>query len=142
MKAKALMVAAALAVGGLAAGSAVAEDQAKPRTAQEQAEAQMTLQTARQLVEYGEAKSDALALVTAAKMMVSIPGKVLADGQTGEKGTLFDIEGVLKKAESMAQGDEYIAKVAADVRKANEANSKWVCYWEYWYGYYYEVCYY
>lgn len=141
MKARALMVAAALAVGGMAAGSAVAQDQ-KPRSPQEQAEAQQTLQTARDLVAYGEAKNDALALVTAAKLFVSIPGKVLADGQTGKDGGLFDIEGVLKKAEGLAQGDEYIAKVAADVRAANEANSKWVCYWEYWYGYYYEVCYY
>jgi hypothetical protein len=54
--------------------------------------------------------------VTAAKMMASVPGKVLADDAKGEAGAdkaaAFDIEGVLKKAEDLAQGDELITKVA------------------------------
>jgi hypothetical protein len=58
---------------------------------------------------------------------------VLADGQDGSAGKAggFDIEAVLKKAEELSQGDEIIAKLAADVRQRAEAQSKAICYWRY-----------
>ncbi len=137
-----LILAAAFALTSLTAGATLAQDKQDLTNAQ-QAEGRLILETARNLVSYGETKGDALALVTAAKMMASVPGKVLADGQKGEEGAdksaPFDIEGVLKKAEDLSQGDELIAKVAADVRTAAAANSKAVCYWEY-YCYYNGWC--
>lgn len=138
---KKLVVAAFLVATSLTAGAIAQEKQ--DLTVAQQAENRMILETARNLVSYGETKSDPLALVTAAKMMASVPGKVLADDAKGEAGADqaagFDIEGVLKKAEELSQGDEMIAKVAADVRTAAAANSKAVCYWEY-YCYYNGWC--
>ncbi len=141
---KKLAIAALFAATSLTAGASIAQDAAKQDlTPAQQTENRLILETARNLVSYGEAKSDALALVTAAKMMASVPGKVLADDAKGEAGAdkaaAFDIEGVLKKAEDLAQGDELIAKVAADTRAAAAANSKAVCYWEY-YCYYNGWC--
>jgi len=137
-----LILAAAFALTSLTAGATLAQDKQDLTNAQ-QAEGRLILETARNLVSYGETKGDALALVTAAKMMASVPGKVLADDSKGEAGAdkaaAFDIEGVLKKAEDLSQGDELIAKVAADVRTAAAANSKAVCYWEY-YCYYNGWC--
>ena len=46
---------------------------------------------------------------------------------------------MLKKAEDLAQGDALITKVAGEVRTMAEANSKAVCYWEY-YCYYNGWC--
>jgi hypothetical protein len=129
-----LLIAGVFAIASLTAGASVAQD--KPTlTPAQQAEGRLILETARNLVSYGETKGDALALVTAAKMMAGVPGRVLADDAEGaagaDKAANFDIEAVLKKAEDLAQGDELITKVAADVRTAAEANSKAVCYWEY-----------
>jgi len=129
-----LIIAAAFALTSLTAGATLAQEKADLSPAQ-QAEGRLILETARNLVSYGETKGDALALVTAAKMMAGVPGRVLSDDSKGEggadKASNFDIEGVLKKAEDLAQGDELITKVAADVRTAAAANSKAVCYWEY-----------
>ncbi|MBX3567351.1 MAG: hypothetical protein KF914_04795 [Rhizobiaceae bacterium] len=139
---KKLILATAFVALSLTAGASIAQEKQDLSTAQ-QAEGRLILETARNLVSYGETKGDALALVTAAKMMASVPGKVLADGQTGEGGadtsTAFDIEGVLKKAEDLAQGDELITKVAGQVRETAAANSKAVCYWQY-YCYYNGWC--
>lgn len=139
---KKLIIAATFAVASLTAGASVAQEK-QDLTPAQQAEGRLVLETARNLASYGETKGDALALVTAAKMMASVPGKVLADGQKGEAGAdasaAFDIEAVLKKAEDLAQGDELITKVAGEVREAAAANSKAVCYWEY-YCYYNGWC--
>lgn len=139
---KKLIIAAAFVAASITGGATMAQEK-QDLTPAQQAEARMILETARNLVSYGETKNDALALVTAAKMVASVPGRVLADGQKGEggadKATNFDVEGVLKKAEDLAQGDELITKVAADVRAAAAANSKAVCYWEY-YCYYNGWC--
>lgn len=139
---KKLLMATAFVAAGLTAGASVAQEKAD-LTAAQQAEGRLVLETARNLASYGETKGDALALVTAAKMMASVPGRVLADGTKGEAGAdgaaNFDIEGVLKKAEDLAQGDALITKVAGDVRTMAEANSKAVCYWEY-YCYYNGWC--
>lgn len=136
---KKIILAGFLVAASLTAGASLADDAKKADISEaQQAEGRQILQTARELVGYGEAKGDALALVTAAKMVAGVPGRVLADGQEGAKGANFDVEAVLKKAEDLAQGDELITKVAADVRKSAEANSKAVCYWQYycyWNGY-------
>ena len=139
---KKLIIAAALLAASLTAGATVAQEK-QDLTQAQQAEGRLILETARNLVSYGETKGDALALVTAAKMMSGVPGRVLADDQKGEggpdKASNFDVEGVLKKAEDLAQGDPLITKVAADVRAAVTANSKAICYWEY-YCYYNGWC--
>jgi len=139
---KKLAIAAFFVATSLTAGATIAQEK-QDLTPAQQTEGRLVLETARNLVSYGEAKSDALALVTAAKMMASVPGKVLADDSKGEAGAdkaaAFDIEGVLKKAEELAQGDELITKVAGEVRTAAAANSKAVCYWEY-YCYYNGWC--
>lgn len=139
---KKFVIAALFAATSLTAGATFAQDK-QDLTAAQQTENRIILETARNLVGYGEAKSDPLALVTAAKMVASVPGKVLADQAKGEEGAdkaaAFDIEGVLKKAEDLSQGDELIKKVAADVRAAAAANSKAVCYWQY-YCYYNGWC--
>lgn len=139
---KKLVVAAFFVATSLTAGATIAQEKVDLTPAQE-TEGRLILETARNLVSYGEAKSDALALVTAAKMMASVPGKVLADDAKGDAGAdaaaAFDIEGVLKKAEDLAQGDELITKVAGEVRTAAAANSKAYCYWQY-YCYYNGWC--
>ena len=103
----------------------------------------LTLETARNLISYGETKNDALALVVGAKLLASAPGRVLADDQKGaagaDKAANFDVETVLKKAEDLAQGNELILQVAKEVREMAAANSKAVCYWEY-YCYYNGWC--
>lgn len=136
---KKIVLAGVLAVTSLTAGASFADDAKKADISEaQQAEGRQILQTARALASYGEAKGDALALVTAAKMVATVPGRVLADGQEGANGAKFDVEAILKKAEDLAQGDELITKVAGDVRQAAEANSKAVCYWQYycyWNGY-------
>lgn len=134
---KKLLMATAFVITGLTAG-AVAQEKTDLTVAQ-QAEGRMILETARNLASYGETKGDALALVTAAKLMAGVPGRVLADGKSTQDAPNFDIEGVLKKAEDLSQGDPLIAKVAGEVRTAAEANSKAVCYWEY-YCYYNGYC--
>jgi hypothetical protein len=127
-----LIVAVALLATALAAGATTAQEKQALSSA-EQAEARMVLETARTLVNYGEAKDDPLALVTAANMIASVPGRVLADGQDGSAGNAagFDVEAVLKKAEELAQGNEAVAKIAADVRQRAATQSKAICYWRY-----------
>lgn len=136
---KKLFLAGFLVATSLTAGASLAEEAKKADISEaQQAEGRQILATARALSSYGEAKGDALALVTAAKMVAGVPGRVLADGQKGEGGANFDVEAVLKKAEELAKGDELITKVAGEVRTMAEANSKAVCYWQYycyWNGY-------
>jgi hypothetical protein len=138
---KKLLVAAFLATTSLTAGATLAADKPQVSPA-EQAEARSILEMARGLVNYGETKNDPLALVTAAKMYTSVPGRVLADGEKGTSGKEFDVEAVLKKAEELAQGDELITKVAKDVRAAAEAQSKAVCWYELWCNNYTGACWY
>jgi opacity protein-like surface antigen len=134
------MLTAVLLATGLATAAALAEEKPAGLTPAEQAEARLVLQTARNLISYGEAKSDPLALVTAAKMMSSVPGgRVLADGESGGVGAGFDVEALLGKAEQAAKGDETILKLAGQVRLSATANTKAICYWEY-YCYYKGWC--
>lgn len=140
---KKLAIAAFFVATSMMAGATIAQEKKQDLTPAQQTENRLSLEIARNLVSYGEAKSDALALVTAAKIVASVPGKVLADDSKGESGAdkavAFDIEAVLKKAEDLAQGDELITKVAGEVRAAAAANSKAICYWEY-YCYYNGWC--
>ena len=124
----------------LTAGASLAQDKPGDLTPAQQAEARLTLETARNLISYGETKNDALALVVGAKLLASAPGRVLADGiACDETTTAGDIETVLKKAEDLAQGNELILQVAKEVREMAAANSKAICYWEY-YCYYNGWC--
>lgn len=131
----------AFVVGTIAvAGAALAQDKPAGLTPAEQAEARLVLQTARNLISYGEAKSDPLALVTAARMMSRVPGgRVLADGESGGNGTGFDVDALLGKAEQAAKGDETILKLAGQIRQSATASTKAICYWEY-YCYYKGWC--
>jgi hypothetical protein len=135
-----LIIAAALTAVSLTGGATLAGDR-QDLTQAQQIEGTKILDIARTLVAYGEAKNDPLALVTAAKMVASVPGRVLAVGQDGSAGpdmsVDFDVETVLKKAEDLAQGDALIATVAAQVRDTAAADSKSACYWAwqcYWTG--------
>jgi hypothetical protein len=135
-----LIIAAMFAVSALTAGASMAQD--KPAfTPEQQAEYAATAQTARSLSSYGEAKGDALALVTAAKMIAGLPGDIRA--AEGSTGAALDVETILKKAEELAPGDEIITKIAGDVRAAAAANPKG-CYilevCNYYYCNYYLVC--
>jgi hypothetical protein len=129
---KRLIIAAALVAAGLTADIVTAQEK-QDLTPAEQAESRMVLETARTLVNYGAAKNDPLALVTAANMIAGVPGRVLADWQDGSAGKSgeFNLEAVLKKAEEISQGDEIIAKIAADVRQRAAADAKALCYWRY-----------
>ena len=132
-------------------GSTVAAQERRELSPAQQAEGRLMLQTARNLISLGEAKGDPLALVTAAKLMASVPGRVLADGQSSERGiagpVTFDIDGLLSKAEDLAPGDELISRAVTDVREEADAKSRAaeaaelnaMCYWEY-YCYYNSWC--
>ena len=131
MTMKTFLLAAVLAVASLTAGATLAQDR-KDLAPAEQAEARAVLTTARALANYGEAKGDPLALVTAAHLMAGVPGRVLAEGeQGGAAAKPFDYDAILKKAEELSQGDPLIAKVAGEVRERAAANAKAICYWRY-----------
>ncbi len=137
------VIASALAVGTLFAHASMAQEGEQLSPA-EQAEGQAILETARNLANYGEARSDALALVMAAKMMTDVPGRVLAEGEEGTDGANFDVEGLLTKAAELDPDNAVITELSAEIRTAAEEASRAVCYWEYycyggWCQYYY-VC--
>lgn len=136
-----LVIATALAVSTLFVQSTLAQD-TNALTPAQQAEAQAILETARNLANYGETRSDALALVMAAKMMTDVPGRVLADGEEGGQGSNFDVDGLLTKAAELAPDNATITDLSAEVRSKAEEASRAVCYWEYycyggWCQYYY-----
>lgn len=137
---KKLLMALVVVAGGLTAGTTLAQD----LTPAQQAEAQFTLETARSLVNYGESKGDALALVTAAKMFAEVPGRVLADGATGQSGEGLDIEALLTKAGELAPGDAIISQLSEQVRTLASEDDRALCLWQYYcYGgwcQYYWVC--
>lgn len=121
-----LFMALVLVVGGLTAGAAMAQD----LTPAQQAEAQFTLETARGLINYGESKGDALALVTAAKMIADVPGRVLADDAEGAEGANYDIEALLTKASELAPGDEIISQLSDQVRELADEDDRALCFWQ------------
>lgn len=127
---KRLLIAAVIALGALSVNVSVAQE-GQQLSPEEQAEGRLVLETARNLLSYGQTKEDALALVTAAKMMAGVPGRVLADGEDGEDGANFDLETVLTQAEDLSQGNEHIAAIAEEVRAQADEDSRALCYWEY-----------
>lgn len=133
-----MMLAAAILLAAM--GAAHAQDELTP---EQQAEGRIVLQTARNLAIYGEAKGDALALVTAARMMAGVPGKVVASGPAERArsagGMSFDVDGLLDKAEALAKGDPLVLKAAADIRATATEKDDAICYWEY-YCYYNGSC--
>lgn len=144
---KKLLLASVLVLGGLTASATVAQEaqEAQELSAAQQAESQFVLETARNLASYGETKGDALALVTAAKLIAEVPGRVLADGEEGQSGANFDVEALLTKAGDLAPDNEIISTLSDEVRQAAEASSRSYCYWQYYcYGgwcQYYWYCY-
>lgn len=129
-----LLLASVLVLGGLTSSATIAEEatqEAQELSAAQQAESQFVLETARNLASYGETKGDALALVTAAKLIADVPGRVLADGEEGQSGANFDVEALLGKAADLAPDNEIIATLSGEVREAAEASSRAYCYWQY-----------
>lgn len=127
----------------LLAAVGTAYGQSGELTAAAQAEARIVLMTARNLAIYGEAKGDALALVTAARMMAGVPGRVVASGPAERArsagGMSFDVDGLLRKAEALAKGDPLVLKAAAEIRATAAGKDDAICYWEY-YCYYNGSC--
>jgi len=107
-----------------------------------QAEARATLQTASAVIKYGEAKGDALAMVTGVEMMLGA-----ADGTTIESGgEVMDLSAVLDKAAEIGKDDPLVVAKVEELRDAAETKTRGACYWEYWcdwYGYceYWYICY-
>lgn len=126
---KKLLIASVIATGALTATVTVAQE--SNLTPAQQAEGRITLETARNLISYGQTKKDGLALVTAAKMMAGVPGRVLADGQEGNGGANFDLEVVLKQAEEYSSGNVHIKAIADEVRDMAAEDDRAVCFWQY-----------
>lgn len=134
----AFVLAASLALGGAAMAQDKAAEQAKP---EEQAEQRITLETATSLINYGKAKSDPLALLAGARMMASVPAKVM-----DAEGKAMDVGAVLDDAVKLSGDNEHVAALAADVRDDLDTSDRGMCYWQYqcyWNGYcqYFWYCY-
>lgn len=86
-------------------------------TPQERGEVASAARTALSLASYGEAKGDALAIVTAARIMAALPIEV-------EGTSEVSVETMLTKATELAPGDATIARIAEDVRTVAGGNPK------------------
>jgi len=133
-----LLAALALVLGAMVAQ--VPAVQAQEASTAEQAEQRMTLEMGRDLIRYGQASEDPLALVTGAKLMAGVPGGAAAAEETG-----FELNEVLAAATTLADGNEAIATLAAEVQAMVDESERGVCYWQYycyWNGYceYWWVC--
>lgn len=133
-----LLAALALMLGAMVAQAPAV--QAQEASTAEQAEQRMTLEMGRDLIRYGQANEDPLALVTGAKLMAGVPGGAAAAEETG-----FDLGEVLAAAASMADGHEAITTLVAEVQTMVDESERGVCYWQYycyWNGYceYWWVC--
>lgn len=146
---KRLILAALFAASSLTSTMSLAQEQVK-LSAAEKAEYSATLTTARALASYGESKGDALALLVAARMIESVPGPKLADGQDPSAGTdnlkFFDTATLVSKAKELAPADALVTKTASELSVSPQANTRGACYWAYYcnyYGCWYEwACYY
>lgn len=104
-----LLLAAVLVMGGLVANATIAQE-GQELTPEQEAEGRQTLEIARNLASYGEAKGDALALVMAAKMMAELPGRVLPPEEGAAAGTDAAAEGDMAAGEDAATEDEAAAE--------------------------------
>ena len=113
-------------VGALAvAPAAIAAETASPTDLTDQ---RITLETATNLINYGRAKSDPLAMMTGVKMMAEVSARV--EG--------MDLEAVLAEAEGLAGDNAALMSIAAEVRDDLAEGDRGMCYWEYycyWNGY-------
>lgn len=114
--------------------------QAQDISAAEQVEQQLALDMATDLLNYGMAKDDPLAIVTAVNVMAGVSG-----GVVGADGESMDLLGALAQAESLADGNEAILSLVADVRATVEESERGICYWQYqcyWNGWceYFWIC--
>jgi len=139
---KRFLTAFALSAAVLATAPAVMAEEAKAPSAEAQAEAKSTLQTATAMINYGRSKKDALAMIAGVQMMVSV-----AEGTTIESGGQpMDLGKVLDEAVALAGDDQLVVAKAEALRDAAETKTRGACYWEYWcdwYGYceYWYICY-
>ena len=131
---KKLFAVMTMVVGVIFAQGSVAQDNQK-LTPAEQAMNQATIETAQHLAAYGDAHDDALALLVAARMLTSVPGRVLAQGEEGDKGNMVDISGMLDRAGELAKGDQYVTDQIGKVREAADESSRAICYWQYYCSY-------
>ena len=139
---KRFLTAFALSAAVLATAPAAMAEDAKAPSAEAQAEAKSTLQTATAMINYGRSKKDALAMIAGVQMMVSV-----AEGTTIESaGQPMDLGKVLDEAVALAGDDQLVVAEAEALRDAAETKTRGACYWEYWcdwYGYceYWYICY-
>lgn len=114
--------------------------QAQDISAADQVEQRIALEMATDLLNYGQAKGDALAIVTAVNVMAGVSG-----GVAGADGEPLDLMGALAQAEELAAGNDAILSLAADVRATVEEAERGMCYWQYqcyWNGWceYFWIC--
>lgn len=103
---------------------------------------QAKLGLARQLVDYGKANKDALALVTGVRMMTSVKGTILADGEKGKEGKQLDLSAILDEAEGYAKDSEATLSLIRETREmvSKAPKERALCYWQWycdWSGCYY-----
>jgi len=129
---KHLLLAAALAVGTLSTAPAALAQQPVALAAG-QTEQRITLETATDLLAYGRAKGDALAILAAVRMMTTVETQILgADGQP------LDLGAVLDEAAAIAGEDANLLAMIDELRPAAEAQYRggcvwaWQCYWNGW----------
>lgn len=127
-----LLLAAALAVGTLSTAPAALAQQPMALAAG-QTEQRITLETATDLLAYGRAKGDALAILAAVRMMTTVETQILgADGQP------LDLGAVLDEAAAIAGEDANLLAMIDELRPAAEAQYRggcvwaWQCYWNGW----------
>ncbi|MCL4187497.1 MAG: hypothetical protein KJZ85_07800 [Rhodobacteraceae bacterium] len=131
---KHLLLAVALAVGSMAlAPLASAQQPQAAALSIEQTEQRITLETATDLLAYGRAKGDALAILAAVRMMTTVQTQILgADGQP------IDLGAVLDEAAGLAGDDANLLAMIDELRPAAEAQYRggciwaWQCYWNGW----------
>lgn len=129
------LAALALALGALTLPLAASAQTAtqKDASAPEQTEQRITLETATSLLNYGRAKGDPLAILTSARLMSTIPARVV-----GADGNPVDLEAVLDEAVTVSGGDASITALAEATRGELGGADRGMCYWQYqcyWNGY-------
>jgi len=137
---KRLLTAMAVSAAVIAAAPVLADEAAAPSGAIQHENA-TTLQTANAMINYGRSKGDALAMIAAVQMMISV-----TEGTTIEQGgQALDLAAILEEAKEMGKDDPLIVAKADALMDEAETKTRGACYWQYycdWYGYceYWWVC--
>ena len=137
---RAFVAALAIALAAVFSLAPASQAQEPMMSTAEQAEQRLTLEMATNLIRYGEARQDALALITGAKLMASVPGGVNSAEDAG-----IDLNAVLQAAADLGGDSTAIATLVAEVQASIEEAERAICYWQwycYWNGYceYWWVC--